>query len=172
MRWGFALLVLIAGCFDNDDEGGRPRDVDARSDDMGGGDVDGAVPDAVVVVVDAAPPDAAAPGIVVTPTAGLTTTEAGGTGTFEVVLRTQPAGSVGFFLMSSDAGEVDVAPGSVVFAVTDWDVPVTVTVTGQPDGVVDGDQTVMVVLQVASSSDGDYDGQDPADVMVVNVDVD
>ena len=43
-----------------------------------------------------------AAGITVTPTAGLTTTEAGGTATFTVVLTTQPTADVTIALSSSD----------------------------------------------------------------------
>ena len=50
-------------------------------------------------------------GITVTPTAGLTTTEAGGTATFTVVLNTQPTADVTIALSSSDPTEGTVAPG-------------------------------------------------------------
>ena len=44
-------------------------------------------------------------GITVTPTSGLTTTEAGGTATFTVVLRRQPTADVTIGLSSSDTTE-------------------------------------------------------------------
>ena len=44
-------------------------------------------------------------GITVTPTSGLTTTEAGGTATFTVVLNTQPTADVTIGLTSSDTTE-------------------------------------------------------------------
>ena len=50
-------------------------------------------------------------GITVTPTAGLMTTEAGGTATFTVVLNTQPTADVTIALSSSDTTEGTVAPG-------------------------------------------------------------
>ena len=52
-----------------------------------------------------------AAGITVTPTAGLATTEAGGTATFTVVLNTQPTADVTIALSSSDTTEGTVAPG-------------------------------------------------------------
>ena len=48
-------------------------------------------------------------GITVTPTAGLMTTEAGGTATFTVVLNTQPTADVTIALSSSDTTEGTVA---------------------------------------------------------------
>jgi hypothetical protein len=57
----------------------------------------------------------ATPGITVTPTTGLTTTEAGGTATFDVVLDTQPTADVTIGLSSSDTGEGAVSPASVTF---------------------------------------------------------
>ena len=50
-----------------------------------------------------------AAGITVTPTTGLTTTEAGGTATFTVVLTTQPTADVTIDLSSSDPTEGTVA---------------------------------------------------------------
>ena len=50
-----------------------------------------------------------AAGITVTPTSGLTTTEAGGTATFTVVLTSAPTGDVTINLSSSDPTEGTVA---------------------------------------------------------------
>ena len=54
---------------------------------------------------------AVAPGITVTPTSGLTTTEDGGSATFAVVLNTAPTANVTIALTSSDATEGTVGPG-------------------------------------------------------------
>ena len=62
------------------------------------------------------------PGITVTPTAGLVTTESGGTATFSVVLDTQPLADVVITLSSSDATEGTVAPLSLTFTSADWNV--------------------------------------------------
>ena len=78
-------------------------------------------------------------GITVTPTSGLTTTEAGGTATFTVVLDTQPTADVTIGLSSSDTTEGTVAPASLTFTTANWNVAQTVTVTGVDDAVDDGD---------------------------------
>ena len=77
-----------------------------------------------------------------TPTSGLTTTEAGGTATFTVVLNTQPTADVTIALSSSDTTEGTVAPASLIFTTANWNVAQTVTVTGVDDAVDDGDVAV------------------------------
>ena len=72
-------------------------------------------------------------GITVTPTAGLMTTEAGGTATFTVVLNTQPTADVTIALSSSDTTEGTVGPASLTFTTANWNVAQTVTVTGVDD---------------------------------------
>ena len=57
-----------------------------------------------------------------TPTAGLATTEAGGTATFTVVLNTQPTADVTIALSSSDTTEGTVGPASLVFTTANWNV--------------------------------------------------
>src|SRR5438046_383594 len=69
-------------------------------------------------------------GITVTPTAGLLTSEAGGTATFSVVLNSQPTADVVIPVVSSNAGEGAVAPASLTFTAANWNSPQAVTVTG------------------------------------------
>ena len=59
-------------------------------------------------------------GITVTPTTGLTTTEAGGTATFTVVLNTQPTADVTIALSSSDTTEGTVLRASLTFTTANW----------------------------------------------------
>ena len=87
-----------------------------------------------------------AAGITVSPTSGLTTTEAGGTATFTIVLNSQPTADVSIALSSSDPTEGTVSPESVGFASgvvkftgVNWNTPVTITVTGVDDVLDDGD---------------------------------
>jgi hypothetical protein len=113
-----------------------------------------------------------AAGITVSPTAGLVTTEAGGTATFTVVLTSQPTADVAVAVASSDAAEGTSAPASLTFTASDWSTPQTVTVTGVDDAVQDGDRPYTIVLAAATSADPNYAGQDPADVAVTNTDND
>ena len=109
-------------------------------------------------------------GITVNPTAGLSTTEGGGTATFTVVLNTQPTANVTIGLSSSDTTEGTVSPASLTFTNANWNTPQTVTVTGVNDAVVDGNIAYTIVTAPATSSDTNYNGVDPSDVSVTNID--
>ncbi len=113
-----------------------------------------------------------AAGMTVNPTAGLTTTEAGGTATFTVVLDSQPTANVTIGLSSSDLTEGTVAPASVTFTTVNWNVAQTVTVTGVDDALVDGNIAYTIVTAAAASADAAYNGLDPTDVSVTNTDDD
>jgi hypothetical protein len=111
-------------------------------------------------------------GVVVTPTSGLVTTEAGGTATFSVVLQSQPLADVVIPIASNDAGEGTAAPAQLTFTSANWNAPQTITVTGNDDVIADGDQVYRIVLSAVASGDGAYNGIDPADVTVTNLDND
>ena len=112
---------------------------------------------------------------VVSPGGGLTTTEAGVTATFTVVLNSQPAGgaSVALALASSDISEATVAPlPGLVFTAANWNVPQTVTVTGINDNVADGNQPFAITIGPAASTDGLYDTSTVPDILGTNTDND
>ncbi len=102
----------------------------------------------------------------------LTTTEIGGTDTFTMVLNTAPTADVTIGLSSSDLTEGTVSPASLTFTAVNWNTPQTVTVTGMDDPVVDGNITYTIVTAAATSADPVYNGVDPMDVTVVNMDND
>ena len=111
-------------------------------------------------------------GITVTPTAGLITTESGGTATFSVVLNSQPTADVTIGLSSSDTTEGTLSTSSLTFTAANWNVAQTVTVTGVDDAIVDGDVAYTVVTAAAVSSDTAYSGLNAADVSLTNNDND
>lgn len=110
-----------------------------------------------------------AAGIVVTPTAGLQTTEAGGTDTFTVVLTSEPASNVDIAVQSDTPTEGLPTPTSLQFTAGNWDQPQTVTVTGQDDAVIDMDMVYNIQVLPASSADPFYNGVDGDDVEVTNI---
>lgn len=118
------------------------------------------------------------PGIQVSPTAGLVTTEGGGIDTFTVVLGTAPTATVALELWSDDPSEGLLLTGSqgpatnvvLMFDVSNWDTPQTVVVQGQQDAAVDGNIAYTIITGVAASLDPGYDGLDPADVGATNLD--
>ncbi|MEK0189337.1 calcium-binding protein, partial [Microcoleus anatoxicus PTRS2] len=109
-------------------------------------------------------------GITVTPTTGLTTTEAGGKATFTVVLNTQPTADVTIPLTSSNTAEGTVDKSSLTFTPANWNVAQTVTVTGVDDSVVDGNIAYNIVTAAATSTDTNYSGVNATDVAVTNTD--
>ncbi len=111
-------------------------------------------------------------GITVNPTTGLVTTEAGGTDTFTVVLRSQPTAPVTIGLTSDNTLEGTVSPNSLTFTVANWNREQVVTITGQNDDVADGDVDYTIVTAAASSSDAIYNGMDAEDVTLTNQDND
>ena len=105
------------------------------------------------------------------PTTGLTTSEAGGTATFTLVLDSQPSGAVTIGMASAGTGEGGVSVASVVFGSANWAVTQTVTLTGQDDDVVDGDIAYSGVTGAGSSgADTNFHGVDVADVGATNED--
>src|SRR5213078_2451292 len=111
-------------------------------------------------------------GYTVTPTAGLVTTEAGGTATFTIRLNSQPTADVTIGLSSSDPAEGSVSPASLTFRAANWATPQTVTVTGVDDFVADGNKAYTITTAPASSADSLYNGMDAANVSVTNTDND
>ncbi len=108
-------------------------------------------------------------GMTVTPTAGLTTTEGGGTATFTVVLNTAPTADVVITLSSSNPNEGTIDKSTLIFTTTNWNIAQQVIVTGVDDEINDGDQSYSIILNPASSTDANYNGLDPRDVSLVNI---
>ena len=107
----------------------------------------------------------------VTPTAGLITSEAGGSASFSVVLDRAPASTVNITLTSSDTTEGTVSPSSISFTTANWNTSQTITVTGVDDNLVDGDINYNVSFTV-QSADTNYNGFTIAPVSLTNQDND
>ncbi|MCP3868501.1 MAG: hypothetical protein GY703_10465 [Gammaproteobacteria bacterium] len=114
-------------------------------------------------------PPTGSSGITVFPTTGLITTEEGEQTTFSVVLDYQPSAEVSILLSSSDTTEGTVNPDSLTFNPDNWDTPQSVTVTGVSDGLDDGDTAFFISTAPASSSDPLFDGVNPSDVSITNI---
>lgn len=112
------------------------------------------------------------PKVVLSDTADLRTTEAGGTATFMVALDSAPSADVVIPLATSDATEGSVAPSSLTFTRDNWNAPQSVLVTGIDDDLADHDVAYSVVFAAFQSDDARFAGVDPDDVAVVNIDDD
>ncbi len=113
--------------------------------------------------------EAGAPGVTVTPTMGLITTEAGGSDTFTVVLQSMPNADVTVTLTSDDTSEGNVDLSSLTFTSANWDTAQTVTVTGEDDADIDLNQAYNISL-VISSADPAYTGLAAISVSATNED--
>ncbi len=109
-------------------------------------------------------------GIRVSPTSDIYTTEDGGSVTFTVVLQSQPQAPVDISLYSDNPDEGTAFPTGLTFNLSDWSIPQPVTVTGVDDSLMDGDVVYHIITEPAVSGDDDYDGLNPADVTVTNLD--
>jgi hypothetical protein len=94
----------------------------------------------------------------ITPTTGLVTDQAGGTAQFTVALTSAPLDPVVVALTSSDPSQGTASVGSLTFDSTNWSMPISVTVTGQDDHIVQGDVPYTIQLS-ATSTDSHYNGQ-------------
>lgn len=112
------------------------------------------------------------PTAIVTPTAGLVTTEGGGTASFTVRLDAQPAANVTIPVSTSDVTEGVPSVSSLTFTPSNWNVPQTIVVSGVDDTTVDGAVAYTIVLGSAASADPDFAGLNPVDVSVSNGDND
>jgi hypothetical protein len=112
------------------------------------------------------------PGFTVSAISG-DTDETGTTRTFTVKLNSPPTANVSINLISTDTNEVTILSGATLtFTPLNWNTNQTVTLQGMDDTILDGDQTIAIQLQAATSSDASYNGLDPNDVTVINLDND
>jgi hypothetical protein len=107
------------------------------------------------------------PGIMVTNTTGLVTTQDGGTATFNVALRTRPTADVTIDLASDNPSQGHASPVRLTFTPDNWALAQTVTVTGAA-GSGSGDITYRVVTAAAVSTDSHYSGLNASDVLLTN----
>lgn len=108
----------------------------------------------------------------VSPVVGLTTSEFGTQQQFQVVLTSAPPTSpVTIELLSSNPAEGLPHTPQLVFDASNWNIPQTVTVTGQDDPLPDGTQPYQIIT-TARSTDACYNGVPVDDVQLTNIDND
>jgi len=122
------------------------------------------------------------PGITLSRTSGLTTTESGGADSFSAVLNTQPTANVTMTLTSSNTLEGTVLPASLTFTTTGgqaysaatgiggWNVAHTVTATGVDDSVLDFTVPYTIATGALVSTDPNYNTLAAPDVSCSNLD--
>jgi hypothetical protein len=108
--------------------------------------------------------------IVVAPTSGLVTSQAGASTTFQVRLTSPPTANVSIAMASDTPTQGTASPAMVTFTPSNWSTSQVVTVTGVDDGASAGPQEYTIVTDAAVSTDGRYSGMNPDDVSVTNLD--
>lgn len=109
------------------------------------------------------------PGITVAP-AGVAATEGGATGSFTVVLDTQPTANVTIAVSGDSQATPSLA--TLTFTPANWNLPQAVTVTATDDTASEGAHTALITLGAASSTDPAYGGRNVPDVTVAIADND
>ena len=76
----------------------------------------------------------------ITPTSGLVTTKAGGSGIIHFRLTSQPSANLQISVSSSNATQGTVTPSLLVFTTSNWNIYKTVTVTGVNNNLIEGNR--------------------------------
>lgn len=167
-NWSVEQTVTVTGVDDDEIDGDQPYVIQAGPTQSEDPDYDGLnAPNVTIINRDN---DSAS--VIVSPISGLVTTEYGDNDSCSVVLGTRPSHPVTIPLSSSDESEGTVSPDQLVFTSENWDVPQDVIVTGVDDSIVDGDQVFYVIVGKVISNDHNYDGYNPDNVEVTNIDND
>ncbi|HPJ45473.1 MAG TPA: cadherin-like domain-containing protein, partial [Tenuifilaceae bacterium] len=179
-NWNTPQNVTVTGQDDDEVDGNIDYNISLKANST----VDTKYNNLAIVAVPATNDDDDVAEITVTPYAGLSTTEAGGTATFNIVLTSKPTSSVSVRLTSSNIAEGYVSavsrgslniPGNeatVSFEPNEWNSQVTVTIKGVDDDIDDNNVAYTIVTETAVSSDGNYSIINPRDVSVINNDND
>jgi len=111
------------------------------------------------------------PQIVVAPSGTLITSESGSQSSLAIVLNAPPTGAVTVAVASNRPAEVLTSVSSVSFTPSDWSNARTVVLTGQPDGVTDGDQACLILIGPVAAGTN-FAGVSGSSVPVINLDQD
>ena len=161
--WSTSQPFTVTGVNDDVDDGDQVYTIRVQANSADGGY------DTVAAEISGVNVDDDEAGIVVLGTS-VRTDESGGTDTVEMSLMSEPTAVIRLTFASSDSGEATAGP-DLSFRATNWDVPQTLTVTGQDDGVRDGDQPYTITVGVFFSSDRVYSTL-TATISGINVDDD
>lgn len=129
-----------------------------------------------LLVLEALKGDSSSPGITVNASSSLFTSETGATASFEIVLNTLPTDDVTIPVSSGNSAEGTISSpfvgtsGDLTFTPDNWSVPQVVIISGVDDAVPDGNVSYTILIDASTSADANYDGIDPTDPSVVNID--
>ncbi|MGA1825292.1 MAG: hypothetical protein ACMUIP_11590 [bacterium] len=113
-----------------------------------------------------------APSVIINTHDEFITTENGDITDFTIALNTEPSADVIIGLASSDITEGTVCPKIITFTPTNWHIQQKVIITGVDDALDDGDMNYMIFINKALSDDARYNGLNPENLSVTNLDDD
>ena len=113
--------------------------------------------------------DNESPGVTLS-SSSLTTSENGTNATFTVKLDQKTTSDVTINLQSNDPGEGTPSPSALTFTTSNYSSAQTITVQAVDDAFFDDNQSYTIALKTISGTGTAYDGFDPADVSVTNID--
>ena len=89
-------------------------------------------------------------------------------GTYTVVLNSEPSGgTVTIGVVSGGTDVATVAPATLTFTASNWNVPQTVTVTAMPDNIDNpNDRRAVAITHTVTATGTDYDGETASGVTV------
>ena len=155
--WETAQTVTVTAVEDELSEGDESFTVTHTVTSAADSNYDGTAAGSVAVTVKDAP------GGAISETALIV--QEGNTGTYTVVLNTEPAGDVTVTISGHAGPDVSVDKTTLTFTATTWETAQTVTVTAVDDEIDDG-ETVTLTHTVASAADSDYEGISAGSVAV------
>ncbi|MCK0133553.1 BspA family leucine-rich repeat surface protein [Arenibacter sp. S6351L] len=100
----------------------------------------------------------------------LTVAENAGTGTFTIVLGSEPVSEVVFDISSDAIAEATVSSSQLTFTSANWNVPQTITITGVDDTDNGNDSATITIAVNDAGSDDTYDSLDNQTVAVILTD--
>jgi hypothetical protein len=176
-NWSTPQAVTVTGVDDPDVDGDALSFVTISVNDAGSANAFDPLPNQTVSVTtaDDDTPAGGAGFTVSVPGGSITVNEAapGNTGSFTVVLATQPTSNVVLNLTGYDAAVATVSPTTLTFTQGNWSAPKSVTVTGTDDALIDGDQVTTITVSVNdASSDDAFDPLPDQTVSVTTTDND
>lgn len=162
--WDMPQTVVVTGENDDVQDGDQPYRIDFDAVTSS----DAIYAPIAIANIDLSNEDDDSAGIRVSDISG-DTNEGGGTATFTVVLDSEPTADVTVAFHSNDASEGSLDITSITFTSENWETPVTVTVTGQNDGVADGSVEYAIDFSATTSTDPLYDGVTPDSLTLTNI---
>ena len=107
-----------------------------------------------------------APGIIDVQPTGANLSEPSTTDSFTLKLASAPAADVVIDLINTKPTECRLSQSSVTLNDTNFETGVTVTLTAEDDGLLDGKQNATIITKLAVSADGRYSGFNPENIIV------